>query len=208
MVGEMQSSCHDIPYRRAMRAIVGIQHSDAPMVSVDGEVDEIVAENQKTREDAFLVSAGKPVVYRRRRSGSPRACGSRPGPIKPAVRTKQAYPGVGVLLQATDGKVVAVVTVERSDIMGSVFLRSPRTLSVVREGSLDNGQSSFSRAVPGFGWSRPCYRPACGNVESQRKALPFPRNHLRAAFAGPTQKACFSTIILGRTTPPNPLRKW
>ena len=48
-----------------------------------------------------------------------------------------------------------------------------------------------------------------GKVESQkRKASPSPRNHLRVAFARSTQRACFSTIILDRTTPPNPLRKW
>jgi hypothetical protein len=34
------------------------------MMSVDGEVEEIAAETPKTREDAFLVSAGKPVVYK------------------------------------------------------------------------------------------------------------------------------------------------
>jgi hypothetical protein len=55
MVGEMQSSCRDVPHRRVMNAVPlwVIQHSDAPMMSVFGEVDEIAAEVPKTREDAF-----------------------------------------------------------------------------------------------------------------------------------------------------------
>ena len=40
--------------------------------------------------------------------------------LQPWVRTKQAYPGVGVFLLATGGKVLAVIAIERSDIMVGV----------------------------------------------------------------------------------------
>ena len=39
---------------------------------------------------------------------------------QPWVRTKQAYPGVSVLLLAAGGKVLAVIAIERSDIMVGV----------------------------------------------------------------------------------------
>ena len=40
--------------------------------------------------------------------------------LQPWARTKQAYPGVGVFLLATGGKVLAVIAIERSDIMVGV----------------------------------------------------------------------------------------
>jgi hypothetical protein len=91
------------------------------MMSVDGEVDEIAAEAPKRREDAFLVSASKPAVSddvgdqdRRQLADLAR------DQLPPSVRTKQAYPGVGVFLLATGRKVVAVIAIERSDIMVGV----------------------------------------------------------------------------------------
>ena len=40
--------------------------------------------------------------------------------LQPWVRTKQAYPGVGVFFLAAGGKVLAVIEIERSDIMVGV----------------------------------------------------------------------------------------
>ena len=40
--------------------------------------------------------------------------------LQPWVRTKQAYPGVGVFLLATGGKVLAVIAIKRSDIVVGV----------------------------------------------------------------------------------------
>jgi hypothetical protein len=40
--------------------------------------------------------------------------------LQPWARTKQAYPGVGVFLLATGGKVLAVIAVEWSDILVGV----------------------------------------------------------------------------------------
>ena len=37
--------------------------------------------------------------------------------LQPWVRTKQTYPGVGVFFLATRAKMLAVIAIERSDIM-------------------------------------------------------------------------------------------
>jgi hypothetical protein len=59
-------------------------------------------------------------VRPRRRSGSPRAWDLARDQLQSSVRTKQAYPGVGVFFLATGGKVAAVIAIERSDIMVGV----------------------------------------------------------------------------------------
>jgi hypothetical protein len=50
--------------------------------------------------------------------------------LQPWVRTKQAYPGVGVFLLATGGKVLAVIAIERSDIMVGVGTAENGALAV------------------------------------------------------------------------------
>jgi tRNA/tmRNA/rRNA uracil-C5-methylase (TrmA/RlmC/RlmD family) len=95
-----------------MRCHCGLFNTVTRMMSVDGEVDKIAAEVPKRREDAFLVSAGD--QDRRELADLAR------DQLQSSVRTKQAYPGVGVFFLATGGKVAAVIAIERSDIMVGV----------------------------------------------------------------------------------------
>ena len=75
-----------------------------------------------TRTRSLFCSHGTPIVMFQRTNPSKREfakCDIR-AQLQPRSRTKQAYPGVGVFLLATGGKVQAVIAIKRSDIMVGV----------------------------------------------------------------------------------------